>query len=39
MGFYRFQRYCHDLHGLCADAAVSAAPLPLQLALDLAFTA
>src|SRR5215470_463712 len=35
----QFQRYCRDLHGLCADAVVSAAPPPLQPALVLAFTA
>jgi hypothetical protein len=35
----QFQRYCRDLHALCADAVVSAAPPALQPALDLAFTA
>jgi hypothetical protein len=34
----QFQRYCRDLHGLCADAMVSAAPGPYRRALVLALT-
>ncbi len=35
----QFQRYCRDLHGLCADAMVAAAPPTYRRALGLALTA
>jgi hypothetical protein len=35
----QFQRYCRDLHGLCADRMVSAAPPTYRRALGLALTA
>jgi hypothetical protein len=34
----QFQCYCRDLHGVCADAMISAAPAALQLMLERAFT-
>jgi len=34
----QFQRYCRDLHGLCADAMVNAAPPTYRRALLLALT-
>ncbi len=34
----QFQRFCRDLHGLCADVAVAAAPPPYRPAMHLALT-
>jgi hypothetical protein len=35
----QFQRFCRDLHGLCGDAIVHAAPPSYRPALEIAFTA
>jgi hypothetical protein len=34
----QFQRFCRDLHGLCADVVVASAPPAYRAALHLAFT-